>query len=370
MAHAARSASMAHAERLPVRPLTSERRPLSRGGVAPAMTAAILAVTAVHRWRRFRRKRGARYDLAGRTVLITGGSRGLGLILAREFGAHGSRVVVCARDEAELVRAQRDLEGAGVTTLAVRCDIASAEDVSRAVAQARTQFGDIDVLVNNAGVIVVGPMETMTLADYEEAMRVHFWGPLHMIQAVLPGMRRRGGGRIVNISSIGGKISVPHLLPYCASKFALAGLSQGLRSELAGKDILVTTVYPGLMRTGSTRQAFFKGRHRAEHSWFSLAGNLPVLSMNAERAGREIVEACRRGDAEVVLSAPARLAVAVHARWPELTAHLLALTARLLPGADGIGTDRARGAESASLVSSSAVTALGERAARRHNEME
>jgi short-subunit dehydrogenase len=201
-------------------------------------------------------------------------------------------------------------------------------------------------------------------------MRVHFWGPLHMIQAVLPGMRRRGGGRIVNISSIGGKISVPHLLPYCASKFALAGLSQGLRSELAGKDILVTTVYPGLMRTGSTRQAFFKGRHCAEHSWFSLAGNLPVLSMNAERAGREIVEACRRGDAEVVLSAPARLAVAVHARWPELTAHLLALTARLLPGADGIGTDRARGAESASLVSSSAVTALGERAARRHNEME
>jgi NAD(P)-dependent dehydrogenase (short-subunit alcohol dehydrogenase family) len=334
------------------------------------MTAAFLAMTAVHHWRRLRRKRRARYDLAGRTVLITGGSRGLGLILAREFGAQGSRVVVCARDGAELVRAQRDLESAGVTALTIPCDVTIADDVSRAVDQARAQFGDIDVLINNAGVIVVGPMETMTVADYEEAMRVHFWGPLHMVRAVLPSMRRRGGGRIVNISSIGGKISVPHLLPYAASKFALAGFSQGLRSELAGEEILVTTVYPGLMRTGSTRQAFFKGRHRAEHAWFSLAGNLPLLSMNAERAGWEIVEACRRGDAELVLSAPARLAVAVQARWPELTADLLALTARLLPRADGIGTRRARGADSPSVLSRSPLTALGERAAQRHNEID
>jgi NAD(P)-dependent dehydrogenase (short-subunit alcohol dehydrogenase family) len=209
----------------------------------------------------------------------------------------------------------------------------------------------------------------MTAADYEEAMRVHFWGPLHMVQAALPSMRRRGGGRVVNISSIGGKISVPHLLPYAASKFALAGLSQGLRAELAADGILVTTVYPGLMRTGSTRQALFKGRHRAEHTWFSLAGTLPLLSMNAERAGREIVAACRRGDAELILSPPARFAVALQTRFPELTADLLGLAARLLPGVGGIGTRRAKGADSASLLSPSPLTAMGDQAARRNNEI-
>ncbi|HVQ76980.1 MAG TPA: SDR family oxidoreductase, partial [Candidatus Binatia bacterium] len=276
------------------------------GRIAWAITAAALAAGAVRRRRRRREEERARYDFRGRTVLITGGSRGLGLVLAREFGAHGARIVLCARDSAALVRAQRDLQGAGVATLMVPCDVGIREDVQRAVQRAMDHFGDIDVLVNNAGVIVVGPAETMTPADYEEAMRVHFWGPLHMVQAALPSMRRRGGGRVVNISSIGGKISVPHLLPYAASKFALAGLSQGLRAELAADGILVTTVYPGLMRTGSTRQALFKGRHRAEHTWFSLAGTLPLLSMNAERAGREIVAACRRGDAELILSPPAR----------------------------------------------------------------
>ena len=91
------------------------------------------------------------------------------------------------------------------------------------------------MLVNNAGIIQVGPLEHMTIDDFEEAMATHFWGPLFTILAALPHMRGRGGRRIVNISSIGGKIAVPHLLPYTASKFALTGLSEGLRAELAGR---------------------------------------------------------------------------------------------------------------------------------------
>src|SRR5262249_52903527 len=139
-------------------------------------------------------------------------------------------------------------------------------------------FGPIDVLINNAGVIEVGPLETMTLQDFEEAMRTHFWGPVYTTMAVLSEMRYRGGGRIVNISSIGGKVSVPHLVPYCASKFALCGLSEGLRAELAKDNILVTTVIPGLMRTGSPPNATFKGRHREEYAWFSISDALPVVS--------------------------------------------------------------------------------------------
>jgi short-subunit dehydrogenase len=181
-------------------------------------------------------------------------------------------------------------------------------------------------------------------------------------------MRARGG-RIVNIASIGGQISVPHLVPYAASKFALVGLSEGLRAELAQAGIVVTTVCPGLMRTGSPRHARFKGRHRDEYTWFTLSDALPLLSMSAERAARQIVEACRRGDAEVVLSVPAKLAVTAHALAPGITADLLGLVNRWLPGPGGIGTRRAPGRESQCRWAPSALTALDERAARRYNQV-
>jgi len=229
-------------------------------------------------------------------------------------------------------------------------------------------YGGVDVLINNAGVIQVGPVEVMTLADYEEAMKTHFWGPLYATLAVLPSMRRRGRGRIVNISSIGGKIGVPHLVPYSASKFALVGLSEGLRAELAKDGIVVTTVCPGLMRTGSPRNATFKGQHRAEYAWFSISDASPVASMQAERAARQIIAATRRGDAEVILSLQAILAVKFHQLFPELSADVWGLINRPLPAAGRIGQKRAKGNDSQSELSPSWLTALGDRAAERNNE--
>src|SRR5262249_21748751 len=161
--------------------------------------------------------------------------------------------------------------------LAVPCDVTDRKQADALVATVLARWRPIDVLVNNAGTICVGPQETMTEEDYREAMQTNFWGPLHMIEAVLPGMRQRRSGRIVNIASIGGKVSVPHLLPYSASKFALVGLSEGLRAELAKDGILVTTVCPGLMRTGSPRNATFKGQNTAEYAWFSISDSLPLL---------------------------------------------------------------------------------------------
>lgn len=146
----------------------------------------------------------------------------------------------------------------------------------------------------------------MTLKDYEDAMKTHFWGPLYAMMAVLPEMRARRAGRIVNISSIGGKVGVPHLAPYCASKFPLTGLSQALHAELATDGIKVTNVCPGLMRTGSPRNATFKGQHRAEYAWFTISDSLPFTSISAERAARQILAACKRGEAEVVLLASRR----------------------------------------------------------------
>jgi NAD(P)-dependent dehydrogenase (short-subunit alcohol dehydrogenase family) len=142
----------------------------------------------------------------------------------------------------------------GAHVLAIACDVREAEGVTRAIARAVGAFGRLDALVNNAGIIAVGPLECMTAHDYRDALDTHFWAMYHAVEAARPFMERQGGARIVNVTSIGGKISVPHLLPYSVSKFAAVGYSQGLRAELARKNICVTTVCPGLMRTGSPAQ--------------------------------------------------------------------------------------------------------------------
>jgi len=175
------------------------------------------------------------YDLRNKTVLITGGSRGLGLVLAREFAHEGAHVAICARDEEELVQVRLDLRNRGADVITFKCDVTNPSEVANMVNEVRGHFGKIDVLVNNAGTIQVGPIEAMNREDFEKAMQTHFWAPLNTMLAVIPEMRERGDGRIVNISSIGGKIAVPHLVPYSASKFALVGLSKGLHGAAQGR---------------------------------------------------------------------------------------------------------------------------------------
>jgi NAD(P)-dependent dehydrogenase (short-subunit alcohol dehydrogenase family) len=308
-------------------------------------------------------------DLRGKTVFITGGSRGLGLVMAREFVERGSRVALCARDSDELDRAAADLSRRGADVASVVCDVTDRGQVERTVRDVESHFGRIDVLVNNAGTISVGPMEVMNVGDYDEAMKTHFWGPLYTTLAALPAMRRRGGGRIVNISSIGGKVAVPHLLPYCASKFALTGLSEGLRAELKKDNIYVTTVCPGLMRTGSPPNAFFKGQHRAEYTLFKLSDSTPLTAMDAGRAARRIVLACQRGESEVILSIQAKFAAGFHGLFPGVSSELYGLINHALPGPGGIGERRAAGRESETPVSRSFVTRLTDRAAAANNEL-
>jgi NAD(P)-dependent dehydrogenase (short-subunit alcohol dehydrogenase family) len=310
-----------------------------------------------------------RYSFRDKVVLITGGSRGLGLVMAREFARRGAKIAICARDSDELLRAKEDLESRGAEVSANICDLREKPDVEKMIGDVRSRFGRIDVLVNNAGVIQVGPLELQTQEDFEEAMKIHFWAPFHTMQAVIPEMRERGEGRIVNIVSIGGKIAVPHLAPYCASKFALAGLSAAMGVELAKFGINVTTVYPGLMRTGSHINAFFKGQHRAEYALFSLMGSSPLTSINAESAARQIVRAARRGDTELILSPQAKLAAKINALFPEFTGGALSLTNRVLPGEGGIGTDLVPGRASTSAIAPSILTALADKASVKNNEL-
>lgn len=332
------------------------------GGWAAASAVAYgLCRTVLHASRRF--------DFRGRVALVTGGSRGLGLVISRQLAAQGARVAICARGEDKLQQACHDIRGSGFDAMGLTCDVTDLASVERTIKAVRNRWGAIDLLINNAGAIQVGPMETMTLKDYERAMAVHFWGPLYTTLAVLPEMRQQRSGRIVNIASIGGKMAVPHLLPYVASKFALVGLSEGLRVELVQDGIYVTTVCPGLMRTGSHKQAHFKGRHAAEYAWFSISSSAPMVTMNAQRAAAQILRACRYGRPHVVLSLPAQVADFLHGIAPGIVAEAMSVAHRLLPKPGGIGTRTAIGYESELHWLPRWLNHWGERAARRNNEL-
>jgi short-subunit dehydrogenase len=311
-------------------------------------------------------------ELTGQTVLITGGSRGLGFILAREFAREGCNIVICARNQVELDEAQNDLERLGAAVLAIRCDVSDQEAVASMVHEATRRFGRIDILVNNAGVIQVGRLQTVRVQDFEDALAVMFWGMLYPTLAVLPQMRARHSGRIVNITSIGGKVAVPHLLPYGSAKFAAVGLSEGLRAELLHQGITVTTIVPGLMRTGSYLNALFKGKKAEEFTWFALGASLPVISMDAERAARQIIEATKRGEAERILSLPANILARFQGLFPGFTTNVVGtVAALLLPAGDSDDPAMVRGEVAQRKLPPSqrklleALTTLGRQAARR-----
>jgi len=249
----------------------------------------------------------------GKTVLITGASRGLGLALAEELGSRGARLILAARDPYELDRARNILYTRGSIAdendlLTLSVDLRDQKQAAELIRQATEKFGTVDVLINNAGVISVGPIENQKAEQFRDQMESNFFSGLYCTLAVLPQMLERRRGAIANITSLGGKIAVPHLLPYTASKFAAVGFSQGLGIELASKGICVTTVVPGLMRTGSHRNAQFTGDASREYRWFSLAASTPGVSIAANRAARQIADAIASRSAEVTITPQAFVA--------------------------------------------------------------
>jgi NAD(P)-dependent dehydrogenase (short-subunit alcohol dehydrogenase family) len=225
------------------------------------------------------------------------------------------------------------LRALGIDAHGAAADIRDPFAVRALVAQVVAASGGIDVLVNNAGIVQATPLEHAKLEDFADSLRTHLWGPLHLAREALPHMRRAGAGRLVNIASIGGRVAVPHLAPYCVGKFALVGLSEALRAELWKDGIAVTTVCPGLMRTGSHVRARIRGQHEREARWFGLAVATPLSSMSARRAASQIVWATVRRRARVTLSWQARTAEVLDTLAPELSARLAAAaTALALPG--------------------------------------
>ncbi len=308
-------------------------------------------------------------EYRGKTVVITGASRGLGLLLARDFARCGARLALLSRNERDIAGVANDAGLRGADVLPIRCDVRSRKDLTRTIARIRERFGRIDVLVNNAGVIQVGPFAQMTERDFAEAMGTYFWGPLRLIRAVAPLMRDQGGGHIINISSVGGRVAVPHMAPYVAGKFALAGLTDVLHAELSVDGIKVTGVYPLTMRTGSPFNVVVKGQTDKEFGWFLLGDSLPLLSMDAERAAHMIVRRSARGKAHVVPGFQARIAEVGDAAFPNTVSAFRRLVARALPAAPS-EQRRTSGWNSGSPLLRSRLARLSQRAAERNREVD
>lgn len=313
-------------------------------------------------------KQLSRVNLKDKVVLITGGSRGFGLVLARHLAARGAKLAICARSADDLELARQDLDARGADVIAMTVDVTENEEVKAMVRDVIQHYGRLDVLVNNAGVIQVGPQHLMTIEDYQLAMQTNFWAQLYAMLAVIPYFISRGQGRIVNITSIGGKIALPHLLPYTASKFASVGLSEGMHAELKKYNIVVTTVIPNLMRTGSPLHADIKGDYQKEYAWFKHADSNPVLSMDPEVSAERIIRALEYGESEVTLSLNGKIATLIKALAPGWVNFMMAAANRLLPEA-ATGSDSIKGWEAESSLSHGPISSLSDRAASRNNEL-
>lgn len=334
-----------------------------------AVTAAVggLGAWAVARVLRSRRA----VPFRGRTAVISGGSRGLGLLLARRLAAEGARVGLLARTETDLDAALEELRDRyDAEALAVACDVGDRPSVEAAVRRITEALGRPSILVHVAGVIEVGPEQHMDERDYREAFDAHFWGAYYLTEAVRPHLPRDGSARIGYVSSIGGRVAVPHLGPYSASKHALVGYADAMRAELAAERIPVTTITPGLMRTGSHPNAIVKGDHEAEYAWFAIGDAMPLLSIDGDRAADKILDAVRHGDPAITLTLPAKLAAAFDGVAPGWSGRLQAAANRLLPEPVGAeGDARRTGWASFSDVAPSALTRLADEEVAENNEL-
>ncbi|TLV03330.1 SDR family NAD(P)-dependent oxidoreductase [Dyadobacter luticola] len=307
-----------------------------------------------------------RFELRDKVVLITGGSRGLGLELARVLAAKGAKIAICARNENQLEKAEYDeeLEKAGI--FAIRADLTNELEARKVVDEVINHFGRIDLLINNAGTMIVGPENLMEIDDYQQVMDANLWSALYMMKAALPHFRAQGEGHIANICSIGGKIAVPHMLPYSVSKFAMVGLSEGMGVELKKDNIHVTTVIPNLMRTGSPMNVTVKGKHESEYEWFKLADSLPFLSQDAKVAAKEIVTAIENGENEIVLTATGKVVTALKGIMPGSITTLTQFADRFFPRSENKLAKK--GYESESDATHGLVGSITDAAAARNNE--
>ncbi len=279
------------------------------------------------------RRRSTHRQFEGQTALVTGGSRGLGLQLVRELSRRGARVVFCARTADEVTRAEQLLHSEGYQDVrGMVADVSRPDGPQDLCSRVSTEIGPVDILINNAGIIQVMPFVHSQEKTFHDCLDIFLYGPLRMSQELLPAMISAGGGTIVNIASLGGQIPAPHLVAYNAGKAALVALSEGMSVELDRYGINVLTVKPGLMRTGSHRNAMFGGNSSQEYAWFSRAALHPVLTVGAEGAASQIADAILDKRRTLSIGWEAKWAPLLHSLFPEISHSLTSAAEKLMPG--------------------------------------
>ncbi len=271
-----------------------------------------------------------------KVVLITGGSKGLGYTLAKHLIQEQARLILWARSQEELKRAQAELHELGGHADIQVCDVCKMEEVKAQIHNIIALYGHLDIVINCAGIMIVGPMESYSRQEYKTAMDVMYWGIVNTTLAALPHMKEMKNGQIVNITSVGGMVSIPHMLPYTASKFAAVGFSLGAAAELRKENIFVTTVVPGLMRTGSYINAFFQENNKSEFKLFSLMSTAPLLTMSSDKAARLTLQAMKKKKVLKVLGMPAKALIGLQHLMPETTVMFFNLVSRFLPAKDDV----------------------------------
>jgi short-subunit dehydrogenase len=275
-----------------------------------------------------------KYKLEGKVVLVTGGSSGLGLVLAKQLAQKGAKLIICSRTSENNKAAKQELEALGAEVMTFTVDLAETKEVEKMIKKIIAHYGRLDVLINNAGIIQVGRQEEMGISDYEEAMKSNFWAPLYVMQAAIPHFREQQEGRIVNITSIGGKVAIPHLLPYTASKHALVGLSEGMNAELKNDNIKVTTVVPFMMQTGSQKNIILKGDDSGS-KWIKEARTTTLFAQDAEVSAKKIIAAIEYGESEVMLSVLGKAATALQGFAPGWLSIIMGLATNFVKDSSG-----------------------------------
>jgi len=255
--------------------------------------------------------------LKGKVAVVTGASSGIGEAASRELASRGAAVVLAARDAERLAALEAGISASGGLALVVPTDVAERGSVEAMVRKTVEAFGAIDILVNNAGLGLSGRVAELRLEDLRRVFEINTVGPLNCIQAALPEMG--SGGRIINVSSVVGRRSIPKVGGYCATKFALNALSDALRVEIAERGITVTSVYPG-----TTRTAFRENSRRTkdEKRGWRPKGVAP------EEVARKVAEAAEKGPRDVYVRLSDRLFVMATMLLPGLTDRALRAWAR------------------------------------------
>lgn len=248
-------------------------------------------------------------EMDGKVVVVTGASMGIGEEIARIFADHGASVALLSRD-ASRAEAARVRLGHNERTLALACDVRHREEIDRALALTLKRFARVDVWVNNAGVGIRDSVAGMDMSACRELFETNFFGAVNCLQAVVPAMRKSGGGAIINISSVTGHFPVPFLTPYSATKFALNAIGKGARVELKRDNINVLTICPGYVRTdfGAHVVADKRGTVRPKS----------VQGITADRVARATYQGYRKRKREVIVPWTMIPAVKMYQLFPGL----------------------------------------------------